>query len=113
MKKKYLFYPMQGQEMCFMHVLMNAMDLHKEGHEVKIVFEGASVTLPPVFEEKKLPLYLNVKEAGLIAGVCEACARSLGSLEAVRELGLPLLNDMQGHAGLKPFTEEGYEVFVF
>lgn len=113
MKKKYLFYPMQGQEMCFMHVLLNAMDLHEAGHEVKIVFEGASVKLPPVFEEKKLPLYLKVKEAGLIAGVCEACARTLGSLEAVLESGLPVLNDMQGHAGLKPFIEEGYEVFVF
>lgn len=111
--KKYLFYPMQGQEMCFMHVLLNAMDLHQAGHEVKIIFEGASVTLPPVFEEKKLPLYLKVKEAGLIAGVCEACARTLGSLDDILELGLPVLNDMQGHAGMKPFTEEGYEVIVF
>ena len=44
--KEILFYAMTGEKMCFQHVLMNALDLHKDGFEVKIIFEGASVKLP-------------------------------------------------------------------
>ena len=51
--KKYLFYGMTGEKMCFQHILMNAVDLSEKGYEVKIIFEGASVKLVPVFEEKK------------------------------------------------------------
>lgn len=111
--KKYLFYAMQGEKMCFMHVLLNAMDLHEAGHEAKVIFEGASVKLPPIFEEEGVPLYLKAKELGIIAGVCEACAKTLGSYEAVKELGLPMLNDMKGHAGMKPYIDDGFEVVVF
>ena len=46
--KKILFYAMTGEKMCFQHVLMNALDLHNSGYEVKIIFEGASVKLPSV-----------------------------------------------------------------
>ncbi len=111
--KKYLIYAMQGEEMCFMHVLMNALDLNQAGHEVKIIFEGASVKLAPVLERKKHVLYVQAKEKDLIAGVCKACSSSLSVMEEVEKTGLPLLDDMNGHAGIRPFVEEGYEVIVF
>ncbi len=110
---KFVIYAMRSEEMCFMHVLLNALDLKERGDEVKIVFEGSSVTLIPVFEEKKLPLYLKVKEAGLIAGACRACSATLGVLEDVQKAGLPILDDMKGHAGLRPFIDEGYRVITF
>lgn len=110
---KYVLYALRGEEMCFMHVLLNALDLHNGGDEVKIVFEGASVTLIPVFEQKQLPLYLKAKSLGLIAGACRACSQTLGVIEEVKDSGLPLLEDMQGHAGLRPFVEEGYRVLTF
>lgn len=110
---KYVLYALRGEEMCFMHVLLNALDLHNRGDEVKIVFEGASVTLIPVFEQKQLPLYLKAKSLGLIAGACRACSQTLGVIEEVKDSGLSLLEDMQGHAGLRPFVEEGYRVLTF
>ncbi len=111
--KKYLLYAMREEKMCFMHVLMNAMDLHNKGYEVKIVFEGGSVKLPPVFEEEKNPMYLKAKETGLIAGVCKACSKVLEVYEDNVATGLPLLDDMNGHAGVRPFIDDGYEVLVF
>lgn len=111
--KKYLFYAMRGQKMCFNHVLMNALDLHADGYEVRIVFEGEAVTLPPVLAAEKHPLYLKCLDLGLIAGVCQACSHTLGVLDEIKSLGLPLLTDMQGHAGVKPFVSQGYEVLVF
>lgn len=111
--KKYLFYAMEGEKMCFMHVLMNALDLEEAGHEVKIVFEGASVKLAAAFEKEENPLYKKAKDKGFIAGVCEACSKTLGVYDDVKDTDLTLLNDMNGHAGMRPFIEEGFEVFVF
>lgn len=111
--KKYLFYAMQGEKLCFVHVLLNALDLHQAGHEVRIVFEGKAVTLPPVLSQENHPLYKKAIDEKLIAGVCLACSKNLGVHDEIVKLGLPLLSDMSGHAGLLPFTSEGYEVFVF
>ncbi len=107
---KYLFYAMRGQMMCFLHVLMNAVDLNAAGHEVRIVFEGESVTLPPQLAGQGNKLYLKALESGLIAGVCRACSAQLGVLEENEKLGLPLLSDMNGHAGMRPFAEEGFTI---
>jgi hypothetical protein len=108
--KKVLFYGMTGEKSCFMHVLLNAVDLHGAGHEVKVVFEGASVKLPAVFEGEKNSIYLQAKEAGLLAGICLACSKTLGVFEANQALGLPMLGEMKGHTGVKPFLEAGSEV---
>ncbi len=110
---KVLLYAMQGEKMCFMHVMLNALDLAEAGEEVKVVFEGLSVKLPPVLAQEENPLYAQLLEKDLIAGVCKACSASLGVLEEIEELGLPLLDDMKGHAGVRPFMAEGYQVLVF
>ena len=108
--KKTLFYAMTGEKMCFQHVLMNALDLHNGGFEAKIIFEGASVKLPSILKEENNPLFGKAIEAGLIAGICFACSKVLGVFEANLALGLPMLDDMFGHAGMKPYLNDGYEV---
>lgn len=109
----YLLYALRGEKMCFVHVLLNALDLHSKGKEVQVVFEGQAVLLPQVFEEEKNALYLKAKNAGLIAGICKACSKQLGVLEYNETLDLPLLDDMNGHAGVAPFLEKGYTVLTF
>ncbi len=37
----------QGEAMCFVHVLLNALDMQQRGITVKIIIEGMAVTLPP------------------------------------------------------------------
>ena len=101
---------MNGEKMCFQHVLMNALDLHNAGFEVRIIFEGASVKLPSILKEENNPLFGKAIEAGLIAGICFACSKVLGVFEANLALGLPMLDDMFGHAGMKQYLTDGYEV---
>lgn len=108
--KKILFYAMTGEVMCFQHILLNALDLSSAGHEIRIIFEGASVTLPPVLEEKANPLYRKAKQQGLIAGICLACSKALEVYQANEKTGLPFLSDMNGHAGMKSWIDQGYEV---
>lgn len=112
MDNKTLFYIMQGEKMCVQHVFLNALDLYDSGGEVKIIFEGKSVLLPPELAGTNT-LYERCLSEGLIAGVCKACSQQLGSLDAVMALGLPLLDDMSGHAGIKPFSTDGYAVISF
>lgn len=108
--KKILFYGMTGEKMCFMHILMNALDLTSQGLEVRIIFEGASVKLVPALEEEQNPLYLKAKNQGVIAGICLACSKVMGVYEANEKTGLPFLSDMMGHAGMAPYIQAGYEV---
>lgn len=111
--KKVLIYTMEGQEMCFLHALMNAKDLKAKGFEVKVILEGKSVTLPQILEEEKNPLYLALKENGTIAGICKGCSTKLGVLETNEKLGFTMLDDMMGHAGFSSYLEEGYQVITF
>ncbi len=108
--KKILFYAMTGEKMCFLHVLMNALDLAESGNEVQVIFEGASVKLVPILEDEKNPLYLKAKEKGLLAGICLACSNVMGVYEHNLKTGLPMLDDMMGHAGMKSYLARDFEV---
>lgn len=108
--KKVLFYGMTGEKMCFQHVLLNALDLHADGAEVKIIFEGASVKLVSQFEAENHPLYGKAKEAGILAGVCLACSKVMGVYDQNVASGLPMLGDLSGHAGMKAYVRDGYQV---
>ena len=110
--KKILFYVMGGETMCVQHVFLNALDLKDNGHEAKIIFEGQSVKLPPELDGKN-KLYDRCRDENLIAGVCKACSQQLGTLEQNEALGLTMLSDMSGHAGMLPFINDGYEVIEF
>ncbi|NLB17759.1 MAG: hypothetical protein GX825_03260 [Syntrophomonadaceae bacterium] len=108
--EKILFYGMTGEKMCFLHLLMNALDLSSSGYEVKIIFEGQSVKLVPLFEEEMNPLYKKAKDSGIIAGVCKTCSKVLGVYDQNKITGLAMLDDMSGHAGMKSYINGGYKV---
>ena len=106
----------QGEAMCFVHVLLNALDMQARGMEARIIVEGLAVKLPPelakpdhIFHD----LYRRTKEAGLIEGVCQACATKMGTLEAIKAEGLPLLADMSGHPSLGRYLAAGYTILTF
>ena len=45
-QKKVLF-AFRGDPLCFVHVLLNGIDLHERGQEGLIIIEGEAVTLVP------------------------------------------------------------------
>lgn len=108
--KKILYYAMTGEKMCFLHILMNALDLKSDGYEVKIIFEGASVKLVPMLEKENNILYKKAKDNDLISGVCLACSKVLGVYDELKETNIVFLDDMNGHAGMKSYISNGYEV---
>ena len=111
---KIALFAFNGEMMCFVHALLNALDLSAQGHEVRLVVEGTATKLAGEFAGQGAfgQLFLKVREQGLLAGVCQACAAKMGTLEEVKRLDLPLLNDMQGHAGMAPFLAQGYSIIT-
>ena len=68
-----------GDPMCFIHVLLNALEMKNRGDEVKVILEGASVKLLPELIKPGNPLnglWNKSLEAGVIDGVCKACAKN-------------------------------------
>ena len=102
--------------MCFIHVLLNALDMTDKGNETKIIIEGASVKLIPELIKSGNPLnglWKKSVAAGLVEGVCRACSNKLGTLKAAEEQGLTLLDDMSGHPAMSAYRDKGYEIITF
>lgn len=114
--KKVVLFAFNGDPMCFIHVLLNALNMHEKGVEVKIVAEGAATRLIPDLARDDNPLfqlYQKVGNLGLLAGACRACATKMGTAEAAKAQNLALLDDMHGHPGMAGFWEAGFEIITF
>jgi hypothetical protein len=114
--KKFALVAFNGEFMCFIHVLLNALDMKDRGHDVKIVIEGAATKVIPELAQEGSPLrglYQKVKDQALIDAVCKACSSKMNVLAAVEAEGLPIADEMSGHPSLGKYIEAGYEIITF
>ncbi len=98
--------------MCFMHNILNVLDLHKKGYEATLVIEGEAVRLIKELIEGKNKLFNQMIELELIHGVCKACSAKLGVLEYNENSPINIIGDMQGHPSVSQFTERGFQVIT-
>ncbi len=116
MSGKYALFAFNGDPMCFIHVILNVLDLNVKGHEVKVIVEGSACKLAEEFENERNPfynLYLKLKESGLIDCFCKVCSNKMGSLKIVEELGFPTCSEMMGHPSMGKYIEQGYSIITF
>ncbi len=110
---KVVFFAFQGEKMCFLHVLFNALDMDQKGIEVKIVIEGKATALIKTMVEENHPLFAKVREKELIDSVCKACSNQMGVLDFVQQqTDLPLNGDLLGHPPMQPYISAGYQLIV-
>jgi hypothetical protein len=115
MRKTALFV-FNGDPMCFVHVLLNALDMHGRGEEARIVVEGSATRLLPELEQSSHPLnalWGKAKSNGLVAGACKACCGKMQTAESARAQQLPLLDDMAGHPSMAGYRQQGFEIVSF
>lgn len=115
-EERYALFAFTGERPCFVHVLLNALDLKARGHEVKVVIEGAATRLVkelPQAGEPLATLYQRVQDEGLLDCVCQACAHQNTSLEEARAQGLALCSEMSGHPAMGRYLEAGYTIITF
>ena len=114
--KKVALFVFNGDPKCFIHVLLNALDMNDKGYEARIIVEGAATQLIPELakpENQLHGLWEKVRSAGLVAGVCKACASKTETISAANEAGLPLLADIAGHPAMACYRDEGFEIISF
>jgi hypothetical protein len=113
MDRKIAIFAFTGDPVCFVHVLLNALDLAEKGYQTVIVIEGTATKLIPEMASGESPLsklYEQVKDRRLISGVCRACSKAMGVLDAVKSENLPIADDMAGHAGMAKYVLEGFTI---
>jgi hypothetical protein len=114
--KKVALFAFNGEFMCFVHVLLNALDLKEKGDDVRIVVEGSATKLIPEMAEEGNPmfnLYRKAKEQNLVDGVCRACSSKMDVTKAVEAEGLPFLDEMAGHPSMARYLNNGFQVISF
>jgi len=115
-ESKTVLFAFRGDPLCFIHVLLNSIDMNQRGQEGKIILEGESVTLVGQMAEPGHflnQLYEKAKSMDLFLGACKACATKLKALEAVEKEGIPLIGEMAGHPAMGEYTAKGYQVITF
>jgi len=114
--KKVAIFTFTDEKMCFVHAMLNALDMKEHNFDVKIVIEGASTRFIGKISDPEDPLskvYSEVKSKGIIDCVCKSCATQTKSLKSAEEEGLKLCDEMDGHPSMRRYIEEGYEILVF
>ncbi len=114
--KKFALFVFNGDPMCFIHVLLNGLDMKEKGHAPKIILEGASVKLIPELVKPDHPLnklWAKALAQDIVEGVCKACSAKLGTLEDAKSQGLTLLDDMAGHPAMAGYEADGFQIITF
>ena len=114
--EKMALFAFNGDLLCFVHVLLNAIDLNEKGQDVKIIVEGPATRLIPQIAKEENPmssLYRKARELKLFHGACRACSSKMKVAEALESEGLPFLDEMAGHPSMARYTKDGYRVIVF
>ncbi len=114
--KKYALFAFNGETMCFVHVLLTALEMNEKNYDVKVIIEGSATRLVEELADPKAlfaDLYQKVKERQLIDCVCKACSNKMGSLNAAMEQNLPICDELMGHPSMSRYIENGYEIITF
>lgn len=121
MARKLLFLLFNENKCIQNHAFSYAIDLKKNDHDVQIVLEGPALQcLKRLLNERDSfsKLFNEAKKLNLISGVCKmassGCSNDENSVaEIAKKEELTFLDDLNGHAGIGSFINNGYEIIVF
>ena len=116
MGEKYALYAFNGDPMCFIHVILNALDMSSKGYDIKVIVEGSACKLASEFENQKNPFYKKyqeLNEKGLIDCFCKACSNKMGTLDQVEKIGFSTCDEMMGHPSMAKYIDQGYKIITF
>ena len=113
MTDRIAIFAFNGEPMCFVHALLNALNMRQNGIDVALIIEGTATKTFCSFADADAEfhgLYEGVSQQGLVDCVCQACSHKTGVLEEVKRLGLPLCSELNGHPAMSRYVAEGYQI---
>ena len=109
---KIAIFAFRGDPLCFMHVMLNALDMKARSFDVKVILEGESVKLIQAMQTSGNKLFQKMQDQGLIDCVCKACSAKMGVLEYNQTSGIRLSDEMNGHPAMAAYLEKGYAIIT-
>ena len=97
-----------------LHALLYSQELFENGFEVKLIFDGGGTRwvqemLQP--DHKLHALFSSRHQEGVVGGVCDFCIDAFdGDMEVVRNQGLKLVSDYQGHPSVAQLAKDGFQI---
>lgn len=113
---KFALFAFNGDPMCFIHVILNALDMNEKGHDVKVIVEGSATKLISQFENKDSPFYnkyQELKNSKLIDCFCKACSSKMGVLNEVERSKFSTCAELMGHPSMAKYIELGFKIIPF
>jgi hypothetical protein len=102
------------------HAFMHAIDLGRQGHEIRIILEGEATRCLAECEGRFGELFAAAVKQGILAGACRTASHGCSTNDSARDVaalairqGIPLLDDMDGHAATGDYISEGFELIVY
>lgn len=118
MKRKILFLVFTNDACRRNHAFMYAVDLARRGHDIRLLVEGEATRC--LLEREGLfgELFEAARGLGVLVGLCRAASAGCGDASQdvtclAEQSGLTLIDNLDGHAGIASFVEDGYEVVTF
>lgn len=117
-KRKILFVLFTADSCRRNHAFMWAVDLARHGHEIRLLLEGEGTQCLREREGRFGELFEEARGMGLIAGACEKASsgckeESVSVSEIAKQLKVPLIGTLHGHASIEPFVRDGFEIVIF
>ncbi len=98
-----------------LHALLLTKQLHQNGIEAKLIFDGAGtgwITALADPEHRLHGLFNEVKGLGLVEGACQYCSGRYSDPALVEKEGLALLGEAEGHPDIARLIKEGYQLLT-
>lgn len=96
------------------NALEGARESIEAGDETRIIFDGAGTKWTAALTDEDHDyhdLYVSVEDH--ITGACQFCAKAYGVKSAAQQVGVPLIDEHDGHPSLRGLVEEGFQVLTF
>ncbi|WP_028608805.1 DsrE family protein [Paenibacillus harenae] len=95
------------------HGLLYGQELHDEGFQVEILFDGAGTEWPNELSKADHPfhaLYKQVMKSGIVKGGCQACSGFHNIEEEMQGAGVSLIGNAKtgGHIPFAQYMKDGF-----
>ncbi len=99
------------------HSMVYSKELHEKGHEVRLIFDGASTEWlakwgdPQDADDRMMAGFFNhLKDDGLAYVVCDFCAGAFQVRDRLAAQGEPLVAEYLNHPSVGSLVDEGFQI---
>lgn len=96
------------------NAMVAALDFKEAGDDVQLIFDGGGTRWPPALsdpEHSAHDVYERVRD--VVRGACDYCAEAFETTDALREVGVPLLDEFKRHPSFRRLMADGYQILTF